>query len=53
MLKSARDRLIPCSRDDSDGNFFFPYSKWHRLNQEVEKTTQKNKLDKKYLFLLL
>lgn len=22
------------------------YSKWHRLNQEVEKTTRKNKLDK-------
>lgn len=25
---------------------FFRYSKWHRLNQEVEKTTKKNKLDK-------
>lgn len=31
--------------DDSGGNIF-PYSKWHRLNQEVEKTTTTNKLDK-------
>lgn len=28
---------------------FFRYSKWHRLNQEVAKTTTKNKLDEKTL----
>lgn len=37
-------------RDDSDG-LFSRYSKWHPLNQEVEKTTKKNKLDKNSLFL--
>lgn len=48
--------LLPCSpssckpsgdaRDDSGANIFPRYSKWHRLNQEVKKTTKKNKLDK-------
>lgn len=30
--------------------YFFRYSKWHRLNQEVGKTTKKNKLDKNPYF---
>lgn len=33
------------ARDESAG-YVFRYSKWHRLNQEVEKTRKKNKLDK-------
>lgn len=37
------------ARDDSGGNIFSRYSKWHRLNQEVKKTTKKNKLDKIHL----
>lgn len=30
--------------------FFFRYSKWHRLNQEVGETTKTNKLDKNPYF---
>lgn len=37
--------ISPRECDDSGGNIS-PYSKWHRLNQEVEKTTTTNKLDK-------
>lgn len=37
------------ARDVSGGNIF-RYSKWHRLNQEVGKTTKKNKLDKNPCF---
>jgi len=33
-------------RATTAAEIFFRYSKWHRLNQEVEKTTQENKLDK-------
>lgn len=40
-----------CARRDDSGGLFSRYSKWHRLNQEVEKTTKKNKLDKNSLFL--
>lgn len=44
-LFSARDHQVAL-RVTTAAEIFFRYSKWHRLNQEVEKTTKKNKLDK-------
>ncbi|KAF1385897.1 hypothetical protein PFLUV_G00112550 [Perca fluviatilis] len=44
-LFSARDLQVAL-RVTTAAEIFFRYSKWHRLNQEVEKTTKKNKLDK-------
>lgn len=44
-LFSARDHQAAL-RVTTAAEIFFRYSKWHRLNQEVEKTTKKNKLDK-------
>ncbi len=43
-LLSARDRQAAVIVTTA-AETFFRYSKWHRLNQEVEKTTEKNKLD--------
>lgn len=42
---SARDHQAVL-RVTTAAEIFFRYSKWHRLNQEVGKTTKKNKLDK-------
>ncbi|KAG7513590.1 hypothetical protein JOB18_012026 [Solea senegalensis] len=44
-LFSARDQQAAL-RVTTAAETFFRYSKWQRLNQEVEKTTKKNKLDK-------
>ena len=44
-LFSARDQQAAL-RVTTAAEAFFRFSKWHRLNQEVEKTTKKNKLDK-------
>lgn len=42
--------LLAAVRVTTTAEIFFRYSKWHRLNQEVEKTTKKNKLDKTAYF---
>lgn len=46
---SARDHPEGL-RVTTAAEIFFRYSKWHQLNQEVGKTTKKNKLDKNPYF---
>ncbi len=48
-LFSARDHQAAL-RVTTAAEIFFRHSKWHRLNQEVEKTTEKNKLDTIHYF---
>lgn len=46
---AARDRPRG-RRVTTAAEIFLRYSKWPRLNQEVEETTEKNKLDKNPYF---